>query len=282
MGIYLFNRCMAGLFAFSALALTQTPRPMRMYNTAKQNLMRGQQVVGATVTTADPNIYCAVANSGFDFTWIEMQHATLRYDQVEAMIAACPGAKAVPFIRVPDATESDIQKATDLGALGIVVPTVETVEKAQLAVKWTRYPPLGRRSEGQSVQAVRLWGRPDGAAMRGNDYRDTYNDNVVLVLMIETPEGVAIADKIAAVPGVDVVFAASGDLSNFSGKPQGHPEYEALVTRIHDATLKAGKKLGGPFAWKDKPGYTFFQGPGFAAMVTAGAPIVLGRPSARR
>ena len=251
----------------------------KLYNTAKQKLLDGKQVVGATVNTADPDIYCAVANSGADFTWIEMQHSTLRYDQAERMIGACPGAAAVPFLRVPDATESDIQKATDLGVLGIVVPTVETVEKARLAVKWTRYPPEGRRSEGQSVQAVRLWGQRDANAMRGNDYRPTYNDNVMVVLMIETPEGAAIADQIAAVPGVDVVFVASGDLSNFSGKPQGDPAYEALVTRIHDATLKAGKKLGGPFAWKDRPGYSFFQGPGFTALVRAGGPIVFGNPA---
>jgi len=178
------------------------------------------------------------------------------------MLAACPDAKAIPFIRVPDATESDIQKATALGALGIIVPTVETLEKARLAVKWTKYPPIGRRSEGQGVQAVRLWGRPDAKALRGNDYRPTYNDNVVLVLMIETPEGANIAEKIAAVPGVDVVFTASGELSNFSGKPQGHPEYEALVTKIHNGTLKAGKHLGGPAAWRTRPGYTFFQGTG--------------------
>jgi 2-keto-3-deoxy-L-rhamnonate aldolase RhmA len=254
-------------------------QPVRVYNTAKQRLLEGHQIVGATVNTADPDIYCAVANAGFDFTWIEMQHSTLRYDQAEAMIGACPGAKAIPFIRVPDATESDIQKATDLGALGIIVPTVETVEKAQLAVKWTKYPPLGRRSEGQGVQAVRLWGKQDSTAMRGNDYRPSYNENSVLVLMIETPEGAKIADQIAAVPGVDVVFAASGDLSNFSGKPQGDPAYDALIKQIHDATLRAGKKLGGPFAWRDREGFSFFQGPGFAALVRAGGPIVLGPPA---
>ena len=264
-----------GLLLLSMPGMAQT----RLYNTVKQKLAEGRQVVGATVIVADPDVYCAVANGGFDFTWIEMQHSPLTYQDVARMIMTCRGAPAIPFIRVPDATEGDIQKATDLGALGIIVPTVETVEKAQLAVKWTKYPPLGRRSEGQGVQAVRMWGRRDATAMRGNDYRPTYNDNSVLVLMIETPEGAKIADKIAAVPGVDVVFAASGDLSNFSGFAQNTPQYEALVTSIHDATLKAGKKLGGPFAWKDRPGYTFFQGPGFAAFVRAGAPIVLGRPA---
>jgi len=89
--------------------------------------------------------------------------------------------------------------------------------------------------------------------------RQTYNDNVLVVNMIETPEGVAIAEKIAAVPGVDVVFAASGDLNNFSGYVQGEPHYEAMVKRIHDATLKAGKKLGGLSAWHDRTGFSFYQ-----------------------
>jgi 2-keto-3-deoxy-L-rhamnonate aldolase RhmA len=234
--------------------------PPRMYNTAKQKLLDGKQIFGGNILTADTNRYCTIANSGVDFTWIEMQHSTLRYDQAEAMIAACPDAKAIPFIRVPDVTEGDIQKATDLGVLGVIVPTVETVEKARLAVKWTKYPPVGRRSEGQSVQAVRVWGRPDPTALRGNDYRTTYNDNVMVILMIESPEGAAIADKIAAVPGVDVVFVATGDLSNFSGHAPGTPAYEALVTKIQDGAQKAGKYLGGPASWHTRHGYRFFQG----------------------
>src|SRR5260370_21213457 len=74
----------------------------------------------------------------------------------------------------------------------------------------------------------------------GNDYRQTANDNIMVVIMIETPIGVENAAQIADVPGVDVIFAASTDLGNFSGYKQGDPQYEALVTKIHDVTLKAG------------------------------------------
>jgi len=94
--------------------------------------------------------------------------------------------------------------------------------------------------------------------------------------MIETPIGVANAEKIAAVPGIDVIFAASGDLGNFSGHKQGEPEYEALVTRIHDVVLKAGIKLGGPQNWKNRPGFTFFQAPGEAELIQLGAQVNLG------
>jgi 2-keto-3-deoxy-L-rhamnonate aldolase RhmA len=243
----------------------QRQPPAKIYNTAKLKLMEGKPLVGGTVSSPDPNMYCAMANAGFDYTWIEMQHSPLTYEDVARMIYACRGSSAMPFIRVPDATESDIQKATDIGALGIIVPTVDTVEKAQAAVKWAKYPPLGRRSMGAG-QYRELW---------GNDYRQTANDNMVVVIMIETPIGVENAARIADVPGIDAIFAASTDLGNFSGHRQGEPEYEALVTRIHDVTLKAGLRLGGPLAWKDRPGFTFFQGPGETSLIQSGAQVLL-------
>jgi len=259
----LLNRVLqlAGIFFVLNLMLPAQPSaPPKIYNTAKLKLMQGKQLVGGTVSSPDPNIYCAMANSGFDYTWIEMQHSPLTYSDVAKMIYACRGSSAMPFIRVPDATESDIQKATDIGAMGIIVPTVDTVEKAQAAVKWTKYPPAGRRSMGAG-QYRQLW---------GNDYRQTANDNIMVIIMIETPIGVENAAKIADVPGVDVIFAASTDLGNFSGYKQGDPQYEALVTRIHDVTLRSGLKLGGPLAWKNRPGFTFFQGPGETGLITSG------------
>jgi 2-keto-3-deoxy-L-rhamnonate aldolase RhmA len=242
----------------------EKPAP-RLYNTAKQKLKDGKPLFGATVFSPDPNIYCAMANSGYDFLWIEMQHSPLTFEDVARMIWACRGASAMPFIRVPDATESDIQKATDIGALGIIVPTVDTVEKAQAAVKWSKYPPEGRRSQGNGQYG----------ALYGNDYRQTANDNMVVVIMIETPIGVENAEKIASVPGIDVIFAASTDLGNFSGHKQGDKEYEAMVTRIHDVTLEHRIRLGGPQAWKDRPGFTFFQAPGEPQLIKLGAQVNL-------
>ena len=202
-----------------------------------------------------------MANAGFDFLWIEMQHSPLTYQEVARMIWACKDASAIPFIRVPDATEGDIQKATDIGALGIIVPMVASVEKMEAAVQYAKYPPVGVRSQGGG-QYRALW---------GNDYRASANENIMVIAMIESPAGVTIADEIAAVPGVDVVFAASSDLGSFSGFRQGDPQYEALITTIHDATLQAGLKLGGPQAWRNREGFTFFQGPGATSLIRLGA-----------
>ena len=227
--------------------------------------------MGGTVSSSDPGIYCAMANAGFDFLWIEMQHSPLTYQDVARMIWACRDSPAIPFIRVPDATEGDIQKATDIGALGIIVPMVASVEKIESAVRFAKYPPEGVRSQGGG-QYRALW---------GNDYRATANDNVMVVAMIESPAGVAIADTISDVKGVDVVFAASSDIRSFSGFSQGEPEYESLITTIHDATRAAGRVLGGPAAWMDREGFAFFQGPGTNALIRLGARTSLESAPAR-
>lgn len=231
------------------------------FNTVKTKLERGEQVVGGTISTNDLNIYCAMASAGFDFLWIEMQHSPLTYQEVATMIRACPGP-AIPFIRVPTDSEGDIQKAVDIGALGVIVPMVDTIEKIQNAITYAKFPPIGKRSQGGGQYGT-LWGR---------DYRRLANDNIMIVAMIENPAGVAIADEIAGLEHVDVVFAASSDLGSFSGRRQGDPAYEALITRIKDATLAAGKYLAGPSAWKGtRDGYTFFQGPPESALIRMGA-----------
>ena len=256
--------------ALAAAALTtsvvaQQNAAPRAYNAAKAKLDRGEQIVGGTVTSADPDIYCAMARSGFDFLWIEMQHSPLTYQEVARMIWACRDAPAVPFIRVPDSTPGDIQKATDIGALGIIIPLVDSVEEIRSAVEYTMYPPQGKRSLGNGQYG----------ALYGNTYRQTANDNMVIVAMIESPAGVALADEIASVPGVDVVFAASTDLGSFSGMRQGQPDYEAMVTTIHDATLEAGRKLGGPLAWRDRADFTFFQAPPESTFIRLGVEAAL-------
>ncbi len=260
------NFRVASLFVTVATvaALAQSPR---IFNTVKTKLAAGKQVVGGTVQIPDPDTYCAMATSGFDFLWIEMQHSPMSYQDVAHMIMACKGAPAMPFIRVPDATEGDIQKAADMGAVGIIIPMVEDVQKVHNAIKFAKYPPIGKRSQGGGQYG----------AMWGADYREIANDNMMIVAMIESPAGVKIAKEIASIPGVDVVFVASTDLSSFSGLKQGDPAYEALVSTIRDATLTAGKKVAGPLAWKStRKGYSFFQGPSETVLLKSGVKLALG------
>ena len=128
-----------------ALMNPATPRPL--YNRAKEVLFSDEQITSYTISSFDPDLYCEVGKH-FDFIWFEMQHSTMSWDEVRRMMTACPRVGAAPMIRMPDAFESSIQKATDLGAIGIIVPTVDDALEARDAARFSRYPPFGRRSSG--------------------------------------------------------------------------------------------------------------------------------------
>ena len=248
------------------------PPGAAIWNPVKLKMLQGGKVTGGTVFSAtDPATYCAMANAGYDFIWTEMQHDDRDWQAVARMWRTCPNAKAVPGVRVAYTDEREIQHALDAGALVVVVPTVDSVEEATLARNWTYFPPLGRRSNGggQAFDSA-VWGNVPGG------YRNTINDNVVLILMIETLEGLAHADEIAKVPGVTAIFAASGDLGNFSGYRQGTPDYERAINMVHDAAIKAGVRLCGPFAWRDRPDFTCFQAGSETAAIARGVAAELG------
>jgi len=248
------------------------PPGTKVWNPAKIKLMSGAKLVGGTLSNGiDPSTYCAMANAGYDFIWTEMQHDARDWSSVARMWRTCPNAKAVPGVRVAYTDEREIQHALDAGALVVVVPTIDSLQEAIEARNWAYFPPLGRRSNGGG-QAFdgNMWGNVPGG------YRNTINDNIVLILMIETLEGLKDADAIAKVPGVSAVFAASGDLGNFSGYRQGTPDYERAINIVHDAAIKAGVRLCGPFAWRDRPDFTCFQAGSETAAITRGVAAELG------
>jgi 2-keto-3-deoxy-L-rhamnonate aldolase RhmA len=216
-----------------ALMSPDTPRPL--YNKAKELLFQDKTVTSYTISSLNPELYCEVRKH-FDFVWFEMQHSTMSWDDVRRMIIACPGADgAAPFIRMPDALEANMQKATDVGAVGIIVPTVDDALEARDAARFSRYPPYGRRSSGGGAYTQ---------AWPGINYRATINDNMLVVVMIETLEGVANAEEIAATHGVDVIILGNNDLSSFSGWSQNDPRYQDAIIKVHNAALKYGKYYG--------------------------------------
>jgi len=248
------------------------PPNSKIWNPVMIKMMKGEKVTGGTVFSTDsPETYCAMANAGYDFIWTEMQHDSRDWGAVAKMWKACPHAKAVPGVRVAYTDEREIQHAMDNGALVIVVPTVRSVEEGKAARDWTMFPPLGKRSQGGG-QAFdpEVWGNVPGG------YRNTINDNVVLIEMIETLDGAKDAREIAAIKGVTGIFAASGDLGNFSGYKQGTPDYERLINIVHDAAIGAGKRLCGPFAWRDRPDFTCFQAGSETAAIARGVAAELG------
>lgn len=239
---------------------------VEIWNPVMRKIRNGEPILGGTIRATDPRTYCSMASAGYDFTWVEMQHEAMTWEQVSRMWITCPGP-AVPGVRIPTEGEENIQKPTDMGALVIAVPTVDSVEEAERAVAWTYFPPLGRRSAGGGQGwGSAMWGGVPGG------YRATWNDNVVLILMIETLEGVRNAREIARIPGVDGLFAASGDLGNFSGYREGDPEYERLVTEVARAAREAGKIACGPLRWMGtRPEFTCFQAGTEGANIRRGA-----------
>jgi 2-keto-3-deoxy-L-rhamnonate aldolase RhmA len=207
------------------------------WNKAKELLFTGKQVTSYTIDHFDAPFYCEVRKH-YGFVWFEMQHSTMSWDEVAKMIAACPGPDgAAPMIRMPDQFESSIQKATDLGAIGLIFPTIRDGHQALEAARFSRFPPFGRRSSG-SGQAARVWANVPGG------YQNTYNDNMLVVVMIETLDGILNADEIANTFGIDVVIQGNNDLARFSGWAQNDPRYQSLLTISRNATLKAGKYWG--------------------------------------
>jgi 2-keto-3-deoxy-L-rhamnonate aldolase RhmA len=215
--------------------LTSIKATLPLWNSAKQKLLDGKQIFSFTINSLDVEGYCSAAPH-YDYIFFEMQHSTMTWGDIEKMIAACPRA-GVPMIRLPNEFEDTVQKATDIGAIGLLAPTVDTVEKAQSVVRYAQFPPLGRRSQGRN-QAATIWG------VNGINYRQSVDANMLIVMMIETQTGVANAYDIARIPGVDALLVAHGDLGSFSGFASGSPQYEALVTQIHDSALAAGKFVG--------------------------------------
>ena len=210
-----------------------------LYNTTKQKMLEGQQVFSQTITSFDVKAYCDGA-AKVDFSRFEMQHSTLRFDEIEKMIAACPRAAATPIIRIPDASETQVQRAADVGALGIIVPTVDDAIESRSVAMFARFPPIGRRSTGGG-QAGSIW---NPVITKPNTFRSTINDNMLVIVMIETQEAVKNALEIASQPGVDVVIIGNADLESFSGFPPASAGYLDLQTRVRNATYLAGKFWG--------------------------------------
>ena len=142
---------------------------------------------------------------------------------------------------------------------------VDSVQEAEDGVTYAKFPPRGKRSQGGG-QYGRLW---------GPGYRAAANDNIMVIVMIESPAGVDIVDKVAAIDGVDVVFAASGDIGSFTGWEREDPRYKALIEKIKVETLNAGKILAGPLAWRGREGFKFFQGPSEGSLIRSGARAAL-------
>ena len=173
------------------------------------------------------------ADAGPDAVVFDLQHGLWQRQSLQDAIGMVR-ARTTPMARVADGSATAIGEALDAGALGVIVPLVETAEQAAAAVAAAKYPPDGIRSGG-GVRPL----------MDFKAYGVAANDAVLVSVMIETAKGVENAAAIAAVPGVDLVFIGTGDLALSIGTfPEFGPEHEAAVTSVQRACRDAGTACG--------------------------------------
>ncbi|MFS8198252.1 HpcH/HpaI aldolase family protein [Streptomyces sp. CWNU-52B] len=179
-----------------------------------------------------------MAYAGFDFVVIDMEHAPLDLQTAYRLINSAAGLGMVPLVRVPDKTPSTIQKILDAGAMGILVPHVDTVEQAA-AVGWAcRFPPHGTRGAGGTSRAG-AWGlRPTA------EYLATGNDDVLCIPQLESVDAIEAAPEMLALDSVDAVFVGAADLSMSMGSTPTSPQVLELVASAIDAAHAQGKSCG--------------------------------------
>ncbi len=210
-------------------------------NETKRALRAGKPALGIMVSSISPLAAEAVANVGFDWVMVDLQHGEPELSNVLSLLQGISTTGATPFVRVPINEFVPINRALDLGAYGIVVPLVNTPEEAAIAVHAAKYPPMGARS----------WGPVRGAIYGGGDYFRESNDEIALMVMIETAEAVRNVRAIIATEGIDGCYIGPNDLSisygvppgGDMGQPMAAPVEEAMAT-VLAACQEAGKAAG--------------------------------------
>ena len=208
-------------------------------NTVKEKLRRGEPSFGTWLSLGDLYATRVLARMGFDWLTLDIEHSAIDWSQATTIFAAVADAGCVPLARVPEGAHHYIKRVLDAGAWGIVVPMVDTVEQARIAIAAAYYPPTGNRSVGGGMHSMNF-----GASAA--DYYSQANDNILVVLQTESPRGVDNAEAIYSLPGVDAIFIGPNDLRFQMRSTDGNfptaEQHEAAIQRV----IAAGKKVGCP------------------------------------
>jgi 2-dehydro-3-deoxyglucarate aldolase/4-hydroxy-2-oxoheptanedioate aldolase len=210
-------------------------------NLAKAKLAKGEPVLGSMVFEFfTPGIARICANAGAEFVMYCMEHTGTGFETLKPQFALCRALGLAPLVRVPATEYHFVARALDVGALGVMVPLVDSAEQAERIVSFTRYPPAGRRGAAFGFAHDDYLGGDVVRKMRA------IHDRTLVICMIETRAGLDNVEAIAAVPGVDVLWLGHFDLTNFLGIPGqfSHPQYRDAVKRIAAAAAKHGKSAG--------------------------------------
>jgi len=206
-------------------------------NTVKEKLVAGKPSVGTWLSLASPISAEYMAHAGFDWLVVDTEHSPIGFETTVQCFQAICTTNTIPMARVAWNDSMLMKRLLDAGAMGLVVPMVNSTEEAEKAVKSMKYPPEGFRSLGG--------GR---AGLYGSDYMSWANDEIAVIVQIEHIDAVNKADEILSVKGVDACFIGPNDLAGSMGlKPDihcRHPEHEKAVMRVLETAKKVGKPAG--------------------------------------
>ncbi len=207
-------------------------------NPIRQALLNRQVTVGTWIQIGHPAIAEVLANVGFDWIAADCEHTDMGIAEFAAVARGMHGRGSVPMVRVRENDTLAIRQMLDLGAMGVIVPLVNTPEEAERAVRAAKYPPAGVR--GFAFHRGNDWG------VDFTDYAAQANNQIAVVVMIESKQAVENIDAILAVEGVDGVFIGPYDMSGSYGIPgqTGDPIIQNACARIVAACRNAGKAAG--------------------------------------
>lgn len=205
-------------------------------NQALAKQRAGKVTLGPVLVYDSPDAAEQVAHLGFDWVWLDWQHGQFTESTLNNALGRFLAVETTPLVRVRYNEPGAINRVLDMGAMGVIVPMVQNAAEAAAAVKAAYYPPKGLRSGG----GVRL-------ALIGGDsgYYAHANDEIMMVVMVETEEAIANVKSIMEVPGVDVVLIGPGDLM-INVKANGHDEayHEELSLQVVEASRQTGTVAG--------------------------------------
>lgn len=206
-------------------------------NVAKQKLQAGELAIGFGLRSTRTTDIAKIAKTcGFDWLFIDMEHGSFDVDMVCQISVAALDTEITPIVRVPGHQHFHAARVLDGGAMGVVVPHVDTAEQASAAVDHAKFPPIGHRS--MTGLLPQLGFENPGKA----ELPKVMNENTMVTVMLETPEAIANADAIAAVDGVDVLLIGSNDLSAEMGIPGEYNDDK--IVAAYDATISAARNNG--------------------------------------
>ena len=212
-----------------------------MKNIAKEKILNNELCLGVGLRQSRTvDIGKIMATSGYDWLFIDMEHNSMDIDIASQISVAAQDAGITPIVRVPDFAHHHATRVLDCGAMGVVFPHVENADIAKKLVSYCLYPPKGHRSMTGVLPQLDFKQQPIA------DVASTINKNMLIVIMLESPEAIDNVDSIAAIEGVDVVLIGTNDLCMEMGIPgdYSNPKVKDAYIKVIEACKKYGKTPG--------------------------------------